>query len=341
VVISGGGTGGHIFPALSVANRLEQKGVRTIYIGSNSGLERKIVHRDRTFLLPTVGWVGRNIFGKADSLLRFIPSIVSSLYILQRYRPEAILLTGGFASVPIGIAGIVFHVPIFTLVLDSNPGLAARFFSRHSKEVFLPFNEVVTYGEPLKKTVTGIPLREDILSGDRNDALRYFSLDTNKKTLLVLGGSRGARFLVTLADKLFLKMDQEDWQFIIQTGKHKLKGFGENIRKISFIERMDFAYALADVIISRAGAMVTHEIESSGIPTIFIPYPYAYRDHQFHNAKRLALKRENVVVMREKDVDVDKLTLMIDRMAGKRLKIAEEDSTEKIIKRMEHYVRKN
>jgi len=342
VVISGGGTGGHIFPALSIADGLERKGVRTIYIGSNSGIEKRIARREWMYLLPIIGWVDRNTFGKVEFILRFIPSFFSSLFILLRYRPKAILLTGGFASVPVGIAGIIYRMPIFTLILDSEPGLAVRVFSRYSEEVFLPFDSVFPSIRSLKKTVTGIPVREEILSADKNEAIKYFSLDRDKKTLLVLGGSRGAKTLVGLAEQLIPKLNPKDWQFIIQTGKHRLQINGESIKKLSFIERMGLAYALADIIISRSGALVTAEIEKTGIPTVFIPYPYAAKDHQFHNAKMAAARRNNVKVIREEDIDIDRLIVVINQLVGKRLSVErEEDATERIIKRMEGYVWKN
>ena len=305
------------------------------------GLEKRIVRRDWMYLLPITGWVDRNILGKLEFLLRLIPSLVLSFYILLRYRPDVILITGGFVSVPVGIAGIIFRTPIFTLILDSYPGLAVRYLSRYSVEVFLPFHGLFPGIHASRKTVTGIPLREDILSADKNEAIKYFSLDKNKKTLLMLGGSRGAKTLVLLAGELISRLDRGDWQFIIQTGKHKLKRIGKNTKEVSFIERIDLAYAIADIIISRAGAMVTAEIERIGIPTIFIPYRYASEDHQFHNAKRLASKRDNITVVREEEINIEELVETIDHLFVTRLNVVQEDASEKIVKRIEEYVWKN
>lgn len=305
------------------------------------GLEKRIARRDRMYLLPVIGWVDRNIFGKFAFLLRFIPSILFSMYIILRYRPKAILLTGGFASGPIGIAGIICRLPIFTLILDSYPGLAVRLFSRYSVEVFLPFDNDFSTIPASNKTVTGIPVRDYILTADKNEAIKYFSLDNDKKTLLVIGGSRGAKTLVELAEELIPKMDNKIWQFIIQTGDHKLKCKGENIKEFKFIDRIDLAYAIADIIIARSGAMVTAEIEQSGIPTVFIPYPYAYKDHQFYNAKRLAENRANIRVIREGEINIENLIGIINHLSDKRLIVRREDATEKIIKKMEEYVWEN
>jgi UDP-N-acetylglucosamine--N-acetylmuramyl-(pentapeptide) pyrophosphoryl-undecaprenol N-acetylglucosamine transferase len=340
-VVAGGGTGGHIFPALSIANRLERIGVKTIYMGSSSGLERRIVIRKCMYLLPVIGWVDKNLFGKMEFIIRFIPSLIISIYILLKFKPSAIILTGGFVSVPIGISGILCKVPIFTLILDWPVGLAARLFSNYSEEVFLPYEGNFSTVSNLNKTVTGIPLRKDIFCADKEVALRYFKLDKNKKTLLIIGGSRGARRLVKLVEELIPEMDSQYWQFIIQKGKHKLKYSGDNIREFNFIERVDLAYAVADFIISRSGAMVTAEIEQTGIPTILIPYPYAYKDHQFHNAQRLSEKCSNIKVVREEEINVNKILKIIEELKDEKIAIKKEDAAEKIIKRMEHYVWKN
>ena len=299
------------------------------------------MHRERYYLLPTIGWVDRNILGRCEFLIRIIPALLFSFFIILKAKPQAILLTGGFACVPVSIAGLLLGVPLFTLVLDSEPGLAVRFFSRFSKEAFLPSSDADSTVKCSKKTITGIPLRDTFLSCDKEEAMGYFSLDTDKKTLLVLGGSRGARFLVELADELVLRLNPKEWQFIIQEGDYRLKNNAENIKGINFIKRMELAYAAADIVISRAGAMLSAEIERSGLPVIFIPYPYASRDHQFKNAKRLALRRDNIMVIRQEEVDIEQLLIHIKEMAGMRISVEGEDSTEKIIERMGVYVWKD
>jgi UDP-N-acetylglucosamine--N-acetylmuramyl-(pentapeptide) pyrophosphoryl-undecaprenol N-acetylglucosamine transferase len=336
--VAGGGTGGHIFPALSIADHLERIGVKTIYMGSSSGLERRIVIMREMYLLPVIGWVDKNFLGKMEFIIRFIPSLIISIYILLKFKPSAILLTGGFASVPIGISGILCKVPIFTLILDWPVGLAARIFSNYSEEVFLPYEGNFSTISNLNKTVTGIPLRENIFYAHKEEALKYFKLDKNKKTLLMIGGSRGALRLVKLVEKLIPRMDSQYWQFIIQKGEHKLKYIGNNIRGFNFIERIDLAYAVADFIISRSGAMVTAEIEQTGIPSILIPYPYAYKNHQFYNAQRLSEKRSNIKVVREKEINVDKILKIIEELKDEKIDIRKEDAAEKIIKRMGNYV---
>ena len=340
-MVAGGGTGGHIFPALSIADHLERTGVKTIYIGSSSGLERRIVTRKGMYLLPVIGWVDKNFFGKIEFIIRFIPSLIISIYILLKFKPSAILLTGGFVSVPTGISGILCKIPIFTLILDWPVGLAARLFSNYSKEVFLPYECNFSTISNLNKIITGIPVREDIFYAHKEEALKYFNLDRDKKTLLILGGSRGARKLVKLVEELISRMDSKCWQFIIQKGEHKLKYSSDNIRQFNFIERVDLAYTVADFIISRSGAMVTAEIEQTGIPSILIPYPYAYKNHQFYNAQRLSEKRSNIRVVREEEINFDKILKIIEELKDKKIAIEKEDAAEKIIKRMEHYVWQN
>ncbi|MEA1912645.1 MAG: UDP-N-acetylglucosamine--N-acetylmuramyl-(pentapeptide) pyrophosphoryl-undecaprenol N-acetylglucosamine transferase [candidate division WOR-3 bacterium] len=340
IVVSGGGTGGHIYPALSIADKLEKRGLKTVYIGSSKGLERELVQKEKRFLLPTIGWVDRKFLGKIAFILRFIPSLIFSIYILWSNRVNAIFHTGGFASLPVGIAGIILRIPIFTLVLDSHPGQAVRLLSRFSKEIFLPFPGDFPSLPHGKWSVTGIPIREDILSGDPEEAIEYFSLNPQRKTLLVLGGSRGARFLVKLADSLIEEMG-EGWQFIVQTGSFELNRNLKWVYSFPFIKRMDLAYSASDVIISRAGALTSAEIEQLGISAILIPYPYAYKDHQFWNAKRLAKTRDNIKVIREEEVDPAKLPELIKNLSEKKSKVKSEDATEKIIERMKEYVWKD
>jgi UDP-N-acetylglucosamine--N-acetylmuramyl-(pentapeptide) pyrophosphoryl-undecaprenol N-acetylglucosamine transferase len=313
IIVSGGGTGGHIYPALAVARKIEKKGYGVIYIGSGSGLERDFVDMKNMYLLPTVGWVNKNLIGKIIFVFRFIPGFIFSVWLIISKKVCAVFNTGAFASLPVSLAGVLLGVPVFTLVLDSKPGKAVNFLSRFSKEVFLPYEDAFPSLKGKKKVVTGIPLREDLTRGKYGEAVNYFSLMPGKKTLLVIGGSRGAKFLAELSENLIPLM-KKDWQFIIQRGDFKIISDHKWVRQFSFIDRMDLAYALSDVIISRAGALATAEIENTGIPAILIPYPYAFRDHQFFNAKRLALKRNNIIIRREEEVDVKNFPKLIERI---------------------------
>jgi len=339
IIISGGGTGGHIYPALAVAREIEKRGYKVIYIGSSSGLEKDFVDMKDMFLLPTVGWVNKNILGKIIFILRFIPGFFISIWLILRMRTCAIFHTGSYASLPVGLAGAMLRVPIFTLVLDSKPGKAVDLLSRFSREVFLPYRGVFSSLGGKKKVVTGIPLRENLTRGKYGEAINYFSLRPGKKTLLVIGGSRGAKFLARLSEDLIPLMNK-DWQYIIQRGDFKIVADFELVRQFSFIDKMDLAYSLSDVIISRAGAVATAEIENTGIPAILIPYPYAYRDHQFFNAKRLAFKKNNIIIRREKEVEVKNFPKLIERLYGQKITGDKNASTEKVVERILRYVRK-
>jgi UDP-N-acetylglucosamine--N-acetylmuramyl-(pentapeptide) pyrophosphoryl-undecaprenol N-acetylglucosamine transferase len=309
-----------------------------VYVGSSSGLEREVVEMKDMFLFPTVGWVNKNIKGKIISFLRFIPGFFVSIWIIYRKRACAIFHTGSFASIPVGMAGAMMRIPIFTLVLDSKPGKAVNLLSRFSKEIFLPYEgEFFSLGDK-KKVVTGIPVRENLIHGNYEDAIDYFSLERNKKTLLVIGGSRGAKFLAGLSEQLIPLM-KENWQFIIQRGDFEINIPYEFVKQFAFIDRMDLAYALSDVILSRSGAMTTAEIENLGIPAILIPYPFAFKDHQFFNAKRLAFKRNNIIILREKEVKLKEFPELVEKLYGKKKSAKRNTAAENIAERILGYVR--
>jgi UDP-N-acetylglucosamine--N-acetylmuramyl-(pentapeptide) pyrophosphoryl-undecaprenol N-acetylglucosamine transferase len=156
--------------------------------------------------------------------------------------------------------------------------------------------------------------------------------------LLVIGGSRGARFLAELSESL-IPLLRKDWQFIIQRGDFNVKTDFDCVRQFPFIDRMDLAYSISDVIVSRAGALATAEIESLGIPAILIPYPYAFRDHQFFNAKRLASKRDNIIIRRENEVDIKEISKLIEKLYGHKMIVGRTTSTEKVVERILKYVR--
>ena len=339
IIVSGGGTGGHICPALAVAREIENRGYKVIYIGSSSGLEKEFVNMENMFLLPTVGWVGKNFMNKIIFILRFIPGFLFSAWLIITRNVCAVFHTGAFASLPVGLAGVVLGVPVFTLVLDSKPGKAVDLLSGFSKEVFLPYSGVFPSLKGRKKVVTGIPIRENLTQGKYGEAINYFSLMPGRKTLLIVGGSRGAKFLADLAEKLIPLMGT-DWQFIIQRGAFEVATKNESVRQFSFVDRMDLAYSLSDVIISRAGALATAEIENLGIPAILIPYPYAYKDHQFFNAKRLAHKRNNIIIKREKEIEVKNFPKLIETLYGEKISVDENTSAGKISERILKYVRK-
>jgi UDP-N-acetylglucosamine--N-acetylmuramyl-(pentapeptide) pyrophosphoryl-undecaprenol N-acetylglucosamine transferase len=290
------------------------------------------------FLFPTVGWIGKNLIGKIIFILRFIPGFFFSVWLISRRKVGAVFHTGAFASLPVGLAGVLMRVPVFTLVLDSKPGKAVNLLSRFSTEVFLPYQGAFPSLGGKKKIVTGIPVRKSLMEGNYEDAIEFFSLESGKKTLLIMGGSRGAIFLARLSEDLVPLM-KKDWQFIIQRGDFKVEAEFESVRQFQFIDRMDLAYSVSDVIVSRAGASATAEIENLGIPAILIPYPYAFRDHQFFNAKRLAFERNNIIIKREKEVNVKEFPELIEKLYGHKITVDRYASTEKVAERILRYVR--
>lgn len=309
IVFTGGGTGGHIFPLFAIKEEFEMRGVNTLYIGSSHGMEKEIV-KDGIFL-PIRGWVGKSIRERFLFIPEFLISITKALLFALRLRPKATISSGGFASLPFSLASILLGIPLYILEINSIPGLCVRFFSPFARKVFVGFEKAGGY---LKGRIvcTGIPVRR-MERVDKYEARKYFGIK-KRYAVFVLGGSRGAKRLLELVKDVYKMLPQ--CEFIVQSGD-KTFPLPEDIKVYTFFRRMEVVYSAADLIISRAGAGTIGEILLFDIPTILIPYPYAYLDHQFHNAKE-AERYGGIVVIREEEINPDKISSLIkDGLKGR------------------------
>jgi UDP-N-acetylglucosamine--N-acetylmuramyl-(pentapeptide) pyrophosphoryl-undecaprenol N-acetylglucosamine transferase len=301
IVITGGGTGGHLFPGLAVAEELRRRdeAAEVIFIGSEHGIEARVVPKEGypIKLLRVEGLIGKSAFKKARAAFRMFLSLIDSVKMLKALRPDIVIGTGGYVSFCPVLAASLMHIP--TLIMEQNivPGVASRILARFADVAAVSYHESMSYFARSRVYLTGNPVRASILKGQRLEACRLFSLDEWRFTVFVFGGSQGARSLNNaMVGALNHLLDlKEKVQFLHGSGERDYEHLREAYRKLGFraavapfIYQMAEAYALADVVISRAGATTISEITALGKPSLLIPFPYAAHDHQEFNARKLA-----------------------------------------------------
>lgn len=306
VIISGGGTGGHIFPALTIANALKKLNVdnEILFVGAVGKMEMEKV--------PAAGFkiIGLNIRGLQRKLsvanlsfpFRLIGSVMKSKKIIKEFKPDAVVGVGGYASGPLLWAASSSGIPSLIQEQNSYPGITNIMLAKRVKKICVAYEGMEKFFPADKIVMTGNPVRQDIsdIAEKKNEAMEFFGLDKNKKTILVLGGSLGALTINESVAGGIKKINSEGLQVVWQTGKtyfEKAKSFNsENVKVFDFINMMDLAYAAADVVISRAGALSVSELCIAGKPVIFVPSPNVTADHQTKNAKALTDKNAAMLI---------------------------------------------
>lgn len=313
VIISGGGTGGHIFPAISIANeiKLRYPTADILFVGAQDRMEMQKV--------PEAGYKieGLWISGIHRSLsaknLLFPVKLVKSLWkardIIKKFRPQVVIGTGGFASGPLLQMANRENIPTLIQEQNSYPGITNKLLAKGADKICVAYPEMQRFFPAEKIVFTGNPVRQDLLKVDdkREEALEFFRLDRDKKTVLVLGGSLGARKINELIEENLRDFEKNDLQLLWQTGSLYFKdyeqhGLKQNVQIFEFLKRMDLAYAAADIIISRAGAGTVSELSIVGKPVIFIPSPNVAEDHQTKNAMAVA-EKDGAVVLSESHLE--------------------------------------
>jgi UDP-N-acetylglucosamine--N-acetylmuramyl-(pentapeptide) pyrophosphoryl-undecaprenol N-acetylglucosamine transferase len=315
IIISAGGTGGHIFPAVAVANTLKERlaEVDILFIGAKDKMEMKKV--------PAAGYPieGLWISGLQRSLslknLSFPFKVISSLYnagkIIRSFKPDAVAGFGGFASGPTLQVASKKGIPTLIQEQNSYPGITNKILAKKVDKICVAYEGMDRFFLKEKIIMTGNPVRKEVIQieGKREDAAKYFGLDTDKKTLFIVGGSLGALAVNKGIAKSLYKLIDEGFQVLWQTGEYYYKDAvkaakvytDKGVKVTTFIEKMDYAYALADLIISRAGAIAISEIANVAKPTIFVPLPTAAEDHQSKNAMAL-VEKDAALMVDNKDV---------------------------------------
>jgi UDP-N-acetylglucosamine--N-acetylmuramyl-(pentapeptide) pyrophosphoryl-undecaprenol N-acetylglucosamine transferase len=295
VLLAGGGTGGHLYPALAIAEALKIKGADIRFVGTRQGLEARVVP-DRGFLLNTVwlsGFHRRRILVNLLFPLKMIVSLWQSFRILRRFQPQAALGTGGYVCGPVLLIAALHRIPVFLQEQNSYPGVTTRLLARFSKEVFLNFREAASYlPAGTKWRHVGNPVRPEFKRLERAAAVEKWGLNPQMPTLLVFGGSQGAMSInraVALALPKLGDVCNLIWSrgFLDQSEPVGWRGPGVLVVK-PYIDDMPSAYAAADLAVCRSGAMTLSELQAAALPAILVPYPYAAGDHQKHNAETFA-----------------------------------------------------
>lgn len=326
IIIAGGGTGGHIFPAIAIANALKHQDpdIQILFVGATGKMEMEKVPQAGYAIkgLDIAGFSRQSVVKNISLPFKLIKSFLQVRKIINEFKPDAVVGVGGYSSFPVlryaqtkGIASFIHESNSFAGKSNILLGKKAIgiFVATDGMEKFFPGNKLVITGNPVRKAIA-----ESTVT--RSEGLRFFGLDESKKTVLAVGGSLGAR---SINEALALHLDefqQNNLQLIWQTGKSTASAYKhldegrKNIRVNDFIKEMEMAYAAADIVISRAGAMAVTELCVAGKPTVFVPFPNAAEDHQTSNAMSLVHKQAALIV---KDVEVkEKLMATVTGLAG-------------------------
>lgn len=300
VIIAGGGTGGHLFPGIAVAEELRRKDVSRdiFFVGTGHGIEAKVIPKEGYPLkfIRAEGMLGKSFLKKLKAVFVLFLSISDSFRILKSVKPDIVIGVGGYASAGMLLSAHFKGIPTVILEQNSVPGFANRFLGRFADAVAVTYQDSMNFFPKEKTYLTGNPIRKYILRTDERKAYSVFPIEKGKFTVFVFGGSSGARSINnSMIEALNYMLDlRQTIQFIHQTGEkdyervtEAYRGLGFKGIVIPFIYRMAEAYSLADIVVCRAGATTLAEITAIGKAAVLIPYPYAVYNHQEHNARKL------------------------------------------------------
>lgn len=312
-ILSGGGTGGHIYPALAIANKLKERfpEAEFLFVGAQDKMEmQKIPQSGYKIEGLWIAGLQRN-FSLSNLLfpIKVISSLLKARAVIKKFKPNVVIGTGGFASGPVLQMANLMNIPTVIQEQNSYPGITNKLLSKKANSICVAYENLERFFPKNKIILTGNPVRQDILQIDakQSEAISYFNLDANKKTVLILGGSLGSRRINQLIEKELSFFTSNNLQVFWQCGTFYMQDYKrfseiENVQVVSFIDRMDLIYAAADFIISRAGASSVSELCLVGKPTIFIPSPNVAEDHQTKNAQAVANKN-GALIIKESDLD--------------------------------------
>lgn len=316
IIISGGGTGGHIFPAISIANALKEAdpSIEILFVGAKGKMEMEKVPAAGYEIvgLPVAGFHRqinfRNICRNMLFPFRLIASMMKAGSIIKKFKPDVAVGVGGYASGPVLRKASSKGIPCLLQEQNSYPGVTNKILAKKAKKICVAYPDMDRFFDASKIIMTGNPVRQSLLAPvEREEAAKFFGLDPNLPVILVIGGSLGAR---SINEGILATLDDlsSDIQLLWQTGKIYYDNIKEqvdkrnqsNIKAFDFIKRMDFAFKLADIVVSRAGASSISELALLGKPSILVPSPNVSEDHQTKNAMALVNKDAAIMI---KDCD--------------------------------------
>ena len=312
-ILSGGGTGGHIYPAIAIANELKSRfpDCEILFVGAQDKMEmQKVPQAGYKISGLWIAGIQRKLtFQNAMFPFKLASSLIKSYGILKQFKPNVVIGTGGFASGAVLKVASMIGIPTVIQEQNSYPGITNKLLSKKADKICVAYENLEQFFPQDKMILTGNPVRQDILDIDskRSEALSYFNLNENKKTLLVLGGSLGSRRINQLIAKELNFLVATGIQIFWQCGNFYMaeyKHFSEieNVQVVSFIDRMDLIYAAADFVISRSGASSVSELAIVGKPVIFIPSPNVAEDHQTKNANAI-VEKNGALILKESELN--------------------------------------
>jgi len=325
VILSGGGTGGHIFPAVAIANEIKKlvPQAEILFVGALGKMEMEKVPAAgyKIIGLPIAGLQRKFTLANLKLPFLIIRSLLLTRKIINDFKPDVVVGTGGYASGPLLRAATSRGIPALIQEQNSYAGITNKILSKKASKICVAYDGMENYFPKEKIILTGNPIRQDItdVSGKRNEALAYFKLDPSKKTVVVIGGSLGAKAINESMGEGLKRIADANIQLVWQTGKIYFQTgqaqaeqfMGKNITAHEFISRMDLAYAAADVVVSRAGAGAISELCLVQKPSILVPLPSAAEDHQTKNAMALVNKQAAVLV-KDKEARTDLVEAAIE-----------------------------
>lgn len=324
IIITAGGTGGHIYPAMAVADLLAHKGANIIWVGTPNSMEAKLVPQHfKMKYIKSAGIRGKGIIRKLSFPVKLVLSTLKAKSLLTEVKADIVIGFGGYVSGPVCLAAKLKKIPIVIHEQNAKIGLTNRVLAKLANKICFAFEieNIANYlnSDQLAKTkVVGNPVRKDIVTLHKHN--REFN--RNKLNLLVLGGSLGAKAINDIIPLLIKKLNKTDLQIKCwhQTGEFSFKETKKsydsissaNLKEVSaFISNMAEAYEWADMVICRAGALTVSEVAVAGLPAIFVPFPFAVDNHQFYNAQTL-VKKEAGFCLKQEEMTLENLISIIE-----------------------------
>lgn len=314
VLISGGGTGGHIFPAVSIANALREKypDCEILFVGAETRMEMERVPAAgyKIVGLPIRGFDRSHLLKNISVLIDLAKSMRKAKKIVREFRPDVAVGVGGYASGAAMKVAAKLGVPVLLQEQNGFAGVTNKLLKDDASKICVAYEGMEKFFPAEKLILTGNPVRQNLVGGNKEDALKEFGFSADKKILLIIGGSLGARTINNSVIAHLKEITESGIQVLWQTGKGYIEAarkaaepfMSERLVVTDFVARMDLAYAMADLVISRAGASSISELCLLGKPAILVPSPNVAEDHQTHNAMALVNKNAAILV---KDVDAE------------------------------------
>ncbi len=309
IIVAGGGTGGHIFPAVSIANAFKQMypNADILFVGAKGKMEMEKVPKEgyKIIGLDIVGFNRSSLLKNISLPFKILKSFLQAKKILNEFKPDAVVGVGGFASFPVLYMAQKLNIPTLLQEQNSYAGKSNKILGKKASVICVAYDNMERFFPKEKIVKTGNPIRQTIAHNQisKEQGTQFFNLNQNQKIVFAFGGSLGAKSINEALLSQLNKLVENNIQLIWQTGTaffNKAKEASQyaesSIKVFDFLREMDYAYSAADIIIARAGASSISELSFVGKPVIFVPYPFASEDHQTHNAMALVQKNAAAIL---------------------------------------------